>query len=74
MLPLAAQLLRNALSDPHASVPSIGSFYVVGIVVCVLLGIIAGFAFRPHNILAALYHGATAPITFAFIAGINVHP
>jgi aldose 1-epimerase len=35
---------------------------------------VASRAFAAHNIIVALYHGGTAPITFAFVLGINTHP
>jgi hypothetical protein len=38
-----------------------------------LFGAVASYAFKAHNVLAALYHGATAPLALAFLTGIDTH-
>jgi type III restriction enzyme len=45
----------------------------IAFVLSIALGAVASHAFRAHHVLAALYHGATAPLALAFIAGIDTH-
>jgi len=70
-LPVAIQLIRQGFANPAAPIPAFGTFYILACLLCVLLGVIASMAFESHNILAALYHGATAPVALAFL--INPH-
>ncbi len=53
--------------------PHIGAFYLLALVISAALGALASYAFRAHNVLAALYHGATAPLALAFLTGIDTH-
>ena len=53
--------------------PPIGTFYILALMVSVGLGALTSYAFRAHNVLAALYHGATAPLALAFLTGIDTH-
>ena len=53
--------------------PHIGTFYLLAILASICLGALASYAFKAHNVLAALYHGATAPPTLAFLTGIATH-
>jgi hypothetical protein len=53
--------------------PSVGGFYIAAAIVSLFLGAVASYAFRAHHVLAALYHGATGPITLAFVLGIDTH-
>ena len=47
--------------------------YILAIIVSLFLGALTSYAFKAHNVLAALYHGATAPLTVAFLTGIDTH-
>jgi hypothetical protein len=42
-------------------------FPVTSIAAAMLLGALLSRAFKSHDFLPALYHGATAPITVAFV-------
>ena len=53
--------------------PHIGTFYLLAVLVSICLGALASYAFKAHNVLAALYHGATAPLVLAFLTGIDTH-
>jgi hypothetical protein len=53
--------------------PHIGTFYLLAVLCSICLGALASYAFRAHNVLAALYHGATAPLALAFLTGIDAH-
>ena len=53
--------------------PHVGTFYLLAVLVSICLGALASYAFKAHNVLAALYHGATAPLTLAFLTGIDTH-
>lgn len=77
LIPLLIQLVRPALVggiDVTATLPPhVGGGFIVAVVIAVVLGGVASRAFRAHHLLAALYHGATAPITLAFVIGLNTH-
>jgi len=72
-LPFLIQIVRRGLSDMSLDLPHIGTFYILAFVVSVCLGALATYAFKAHNVLAALYHGATAPLALAFLTGIETH-
>lgn len=40
--------------------PHIGTFYLLAVLVSICLGALASYAFKAHNVLAALYHGTHA--------------
>lgn len=73
MLPFAIQLIRDGNHLGKDLPAHIGSYYIVSFVLGAVIGAIAGRAFKSHDILVALYHGATAPITLAFVIGFGVH-
>ena len=72
-LPFALQLIRQGSASLSQPFPNIGGFYILALLLSILVGVVASFAFKSHNILAALYHGATAPITLAFLIGTGSH-
>ena len=53
--------------------PHIGTFYLLAVLFSICLGALASYAFKAHTVLAALYHGATAPLALAFLTGIDTH-
>ena len=72
-LPFLIQIVRRGSSDIGIDLPHVGTFYLLALVVSMALGALASYAFRAHNVLAALYHGATAPLALAFLTGIDTH-
>lgn len=72
--PSLLQLLRRGASDITLDLPRhIGSFFILAVLVSIILGAVASYAFRAHHVIAGMYHGATAPIALAFVLGINTH-
>lgn len=68
------RLFRIGSANMTLSLPtSFGSFYILAFGIAIVLGAVASKAFRAHDILPALYHGATAPIALAFFTGIDTH-
>jgi hypothetical protein len=72
-LPFLIQIVRRGAADMSVDLPHIGTLYVVAILVSLPLGALSSYAFKAHNVLTALYHGATAPLTLAFLTGIDTH-
>ena len=72
-MPFLLQIVRQGSKDFSSPLPNIGGFYLAAIAICLVLGAVASYAFRAHHPLAAIYHGATAPITLAFVIGFDVH-
>jgi len=72
-LPFLIQIVRRGPGDMGLELPHIGTFYILAIIVSLFLGALTSYAFKAHNVLAALYHGATAPLTVAFLTGIDTH-
>jgi len=72
-LPFLIQIVRRGAGDMSFDLPHIGTFYMLAVLVSICLGALASNAFKAHNVLAALYHGATAPLALAFLAGIDTH-
>ena len=74
LLPILIQLLKRGVEDITLDLPQhIGSFFLLAVFISLLLGAVSSRAFQSHHTIAALYHGATAPITLAFLVGINTH-
>jgi hypothetical protein len=67
------QVVRRGASDMGLELPHVGTFYLLAVLVSICLGALASYAFKAHNVLAALYHGATAPLALAFLTGIDTH-
>jgi len=63
-----AMLTTSGAISVGADLPSIGYLYVLGILATAALGGIVSYALESHNVLIALYHGATAPALFAFLS------
>ncbi len=61
-LPTVIQLIRLGAGQIGQDLPvHFGGFYILALVLSMALGAVASHAFRAHHVLAALYHGATAP-------------
>jgi hypothetical protein len=73
VLPVLLQIIRLGRLSFQAPFPVIGWGYVAALAAAAIVGAVASRAFRAHNMIAAIYHGATAPITFAFVTGLNTH-
>ena len=73
LVPFAIRLIQVGIGLRTESLPPIGTFYLAVIAASMALGAIAAYAFRAHDVLPALYHGGTAPITLAFLTGMNTH-
>ena len=72
--PILVSIIRLSESlPPDAAIPQIGGLGIAAAIASAILGAITSRAFEARNILAALYHGATAPVTSAFVFGINTH-
>jgi hypothetical protein len=74
LLPFVIRFISVALSDVTRDIsPDMGTFYFAGVIVCAILGAIASHIFESNSPLAAIYSGATAPLTMAFLSGIDPH-
>jgi hypothetical protein len=74
LIPILIQLWKRGIEDISLDLPGhIGSFFLLAIFISLLLGAVTSRAFAAHHAIAAMYHGATAPITLAFVLGINTH-
>jgi hypothetical protein len=73
ILPFAIPLIRAGSLNISAPLPQFGGFYILAVLLSIALGVLASLGFRAHNVLAAVYHGATAPITLAFAIGLDIH-
>jgi hypothetical protein len=72
IMPILVATVRIAIRSPlNTPIPQIGGLAIAAAIAAIILGAIASRGFQAHSILAALWHGATAPITFAFAFEIN---
>jgi hypothetical protein len=59
-VPFLIQIVLRGASDMGLDLPHIGTFYLLAVLVSICLGALASYAFKAHNVLAALYHGTHA--------------